>query len=97
MHNINDYVINTIILHHTRLSLSILTTTMLYLFVLSLLALANASALTTAINPNERLCFYADVDKAGQKIGVRLFLVLTSPLSQLPSSTLPSNLAVLSK
>ncbi|KAL5501158.1 hypothetical protein ACEPAH_9545 [Sanghuangporus vaninii] len=27
------------------------------------------SALTTAIAPNERLCFYADVDKAGEKIG----------------------------
>ncbi|KAH7886642.1 emp24/gp25L/p24 family/GOLD-domain-containing protein [Phlebopus sp. FC_14] len=30
---------------------------------------ANASALTTSIGPNERLCFYADVDKAGEKIG----------------------------
>ncbi|EIN04452.1 hypothetical protein PUNSTDRAFT_92806 [Punctularia strigosozonata HHB-11173 SS5] len=28
-----------------------------------------ASALTTFISPNERLCFYADVDKAGEKIG----------------------------
>ncbi|KAG8215804.1 emp24/gp25L/p24 family/GOLD-domain-containing protein [Butyriboletus roseoflavus] len=28
-----------------------------------------ASALTTVIAPNERLCFYADVDKAGEKIG----------------------------
>ncbi|GBE85745.1 emp24/gp25L/p24 family/GOLD-domain-containing protein [Sparassis latifolia] len=28
-----------------------------------------ASALTTSISPNERLCFYADVDKAGEKIG----------------------------
>ncbi|CCL98459.1 uncharacterized protein FIBRA_00457 [Fibroporia radiculosa] len=28
-----------------------------------------ASALTTAIGANERLCFYADVDKAGEKIG----------------------------
>ena len=28
------------------------------------------SALTTAIAANERLCFYADVDKAGEKIGV---------------------------
>ncbi|KAL5513952.1 hypothetical protein ACEPAG_2713 [Sanghuangporus baumii] len=27
------------------------------------------SALTTAIAPNERLCFYADVDKAGEKLG----------------------------
>lgn len=31
----------------------------------------NASALTTTIAPNEKLCFYADVDKAGEKIGVR--------------------------
>ncbi|KAH0835672.1 Aldehyde/histidinol dehydrogenase [Lanmaoa asiatica] len=30
-----------------------------------------ASALTTIIAPNERLCFYADVDKAGEKIGVQ--------------------------
>lgn len=29
-----------------------------------------ASALTTMIAPNERLCFYADVDKEGEKIGV---------------------------
>lgn len=33
------------------------------------------SALTTAIGPNERLCFYADVDKAGEKIGVRPLLI----------------------
>lgn len=32
---------------------------------------AHAAALTTAIGANERLCFYADVDKAGEKIGVR--------------------------
>ncbi|KAH8111602.1 emp24/gp25L/p24 family/GOLD-domain-containing protein [Phellopilus nigrolimitatus] len=32
-------------------------------------ALVWGSALTTAISPNERLCFYADVDKAGEKIG----------------------------
>ena len=30
-----------------------------------------ATALTTALAPNERLCFYADVDKAGEKLGVR--------------------------
>ncbi|KAI6152960.1 emp24/gp25L/p24 family/GOLD-domain-containing protein [Pisolithus thermaeus] len=30
---------------------------------------ARASALTTSVSPNERLCFYADVDKAGEKIG----------------------------
>lgn len=45
------------------------------LLVSSVLFLASiqhvkASALTTIIAPNERLCFYADVDKAGEKIGV---------------------------
>jgi len=30
---------------------------------------ATSTALTTAISANERLCFYADVDKAGEKIG----------------------------
>ncbi|OCH84861.1 hypothetical protein OBBRIDRAFT_798721 [Obba rivulosa] len=39
------------------------------LFFLRLLHLADASALTTSIGANERLCFYADVDKAGEKIG----------------------------
>ncbi|KAH9846024.1 emp24/gp25L/p24 family/GOLD-domain-containing protein [Lenzites betulinus] len=29
----------------------------------------HASALTTAIGANERVCFYADADKAGEKIG----------------------------
>lgn len=44
----------------------------LFALALSLLPLSvSASALTTAIGPNERLCFYADVDKAGEKIGVR--------------------------
>lgn len=33
----------------------------------------NGSALTTPIAPNERLCFYADVDKVGEKIGVCSF------------------------
>lgn len=37
-----------------------------------LLSGAHASALTTSIAANERLCFYADVDKAGEKIGVRV-------------------------
>ncbi|KAJ6589119.1 emp24/gp25L/p24 family/GOLD-domain-containing protein [Mycena capillaripes] len=41
--------------------------TLFYLINLSLHA--RASALTTAIAANERLCFYADVDKAGEKIG----------------------------
>lgn len=59
--------------HHFRLS----TTMELWHLLLScfwslwLAASANAAALTTAISPNERLCFYADVDKVGQKIGVR--------------------------
>lgn len=30
------------------------------------------SALTTTVGPNEKLCFYADVDKEGEKIGVSL-------------------------
>jgi hypothetical protein len=42
------------------------------LLPLWLAAMVNASALTTTISPNEKLCFYADVDKAGEKIGVRL-------------------------
>src|SRR5882724_7235816 len=32
---------------------------------------ARGSALTTTIAANERICFYTDVDKAGEKIGVR--------------------------
>ena len=39
--------------------------------VLILASLAHASALTTTIAANERICFYTDVDKAGEKIGVR--------------------------
>ncbi|KAJ6482155.1 emp24/gp25L/p24 family/GOLD-domain-containing protein [Mycena vitilis] len=38
-------------------------------YLINLSILARASALTTAISANERLCFYADVDKAGEKIG----------------------------
>lgn len=33
-----------------------------------------ASALTTPIAANERQCYYVDVDKAGEKIGVRSFM-----------------------
>jgi hypothetical protein len=52
---------------------------LLPLFTLfSILAHVRASALTTAISPNERLCFFADVDTAGEKIGVR-FPPLTRP------------------
>jgi hypothetical protein len=42
--------------------------------LLTLLALATtvySTALSTLLTANERLCFYADVDKAGEKIGVR--------------------------
>ena len=39
------------------------------LFLLSPLHV-RGSALTTTIGPNEKLCFYADVDKEGEKIGV---------------------------
>jgi hypothetical protein len=42
--------------------------------ILTLLGLATtaySTALTTILTPNERLCFYADIDKAGEKIGVR--------------------------
>lgn len=41
---------------------------------LSVASSALGSALTTTVAPGEKLCFYADVDKAGEKIGV-------SPLS----------------
>ncbi|KAI3612332.1 endosomal cargo receptor [Moniliophthora roreri] len=41
------------------------------IYLLHLCLLARGSALTTAISANERLCFYADVDKAGEKIGVQ--------------------------
>ena len=47
----------------------------LFLSLVCFLQLAirtHAAALTTAIGANERTCFYADVDKAGEKIGVRV-------------------------
>lgn len=49
-------------------SLAVLTSA---LFVLQILSSVKATALTTTVAPNERLCFYADVDKAGEKLGVR--------------------------
>jgi len=39
--------------------------------LLGLAATAYSVSFTTPVTPNERLCFYADVDKAGEKIGVR--------------------------
>ncbi|KAF8170670.1 emp24/gp25L/p24 family/GOLD-domain-containing protein, partial [Mycena galopus ATCC 62051] len=38
-------------------------------YLINLSLHVRASALTTAIAANERLCFFADVDKAGEKIG----------------------------
>lgn len=59
-------------------------------FLLSCLSLivlftssAHATALTTAIGPNERLCFFADVDKAGEKIGVCISRIPSHNPSQL--------------
>ena len=43
-----------------------------FLFLFSLFPFINAAALTTQLAANERLCFYADVDKVGEKIGVSL-------------------------
>ncbi len=42
------------------------------LTLLSLATTAYSTALTTILTANERLCFYADVDKSGEKIGVCL-------------------------
>lgn len=36
----------------------------------TLLPRASATALTTAVGANQRLCFHADADKEGEKIGV---------------------------
>ena len=49
------------------------------LWFLQLLETARATALTTALAANERLCFYADVDKAGEKLGVRFASSSTTP------------------
>ncbi|THH15118.1 hypothetical protein EUX98_g9515 [Antrodiella citrinella] len=46
-----------------------MTIPFLLLPLLLFTAHTHATALTTAIGPNERLCFFADVDKAGEKIG----------------------------
>ena len=42
-----------------------------FLTLLGLATIAYPTSLTTLLTPNERLCFYADADKAGEKIGVR--------------------------
>jgi hypothetical protein len=48
------------------------------LTLLTLATTAYSTALTTILTPNERLCFYVDVDKAGEKMGVRPFNYLLS-------------------
>lgn len=40
--------------------------------LISQIHLIRASALTVAISANQRLCFFADVDKEGEKIGVSI-------------------------
>jgi protein ERP2 len=50
----------------------------LFLFLILLCRYVRATALTTAIAANERLCFYADVDKAGEKIGVSIAVTISS-------------------
>lgn len=40
------------------------------LFVLYLSLTARSAALTISLSPNERACFFADVDKPKEKIGV---------------------------
>lgn len=62
----------------------------LFLSLLCFLQLAvrsHAAALTTAIGANERVCFYADADKAGEKIGVRARVRLLSTPLLMPASS----------
>lgn len=47
---------------------------LLLLALLSAVPPAAGSALTTTINANERSCFYAAVDKVGEKVRVPLAL-----------------------
>ena len=57
-----------------------------FLSLLCFLQLAlrtHAAALTTSIGANERLCFYADVDKAGEKIGVSILRLFPYRLPEL--------------
>ncbi|KPV78621.1 uncharacterized protein RHOBADRAFT_23682 [Rhodotorula graminis WP1] len=60
------------------------------LVVVALLAAAPraaASALTTTINANERSCFYAAVDKVGEKVG--FYFAVCRPPPSLPSARPP--------
>ena len=54
-----------------------------FLSVLQFSIKADATALTTAIAANERLCFFADVDKAGEKIGVSILGSYVGSISKL--------------
>jgi hypothetical protein len=59
--------------------------------LLGLATTVYSTSLTTLLTPNERLCFYADVDKAGEKIGVRTPTIIFIHLTRVPfpSSTSP--------
>ena len=48
--------------------LSLLVSTLVVILLASWVPTAEASALTTTIPANERTCFYANVDKAGEKV-----------------------------
>lgn len=52
-----------------------------------LAAYVRASALTAPIPANARQCYYADVDKAGEKLGVRVSRALRLANSNLPRSS----------
>jgi hypothetical protein len=58
------------------------------LFLFFLVSSVNAAALTTALSANERLCFYADVDKAGEKLGVCLILSSSESTTYVFSSSI---------
>lgn len=62
--------------YHTAMASSLFCA-LCFLYLLRCLATVRASALTTSIGANERLCFYADVDKAGEKIGVCTLIIFS--------------------
>lgn len=53
---------------------------LLSLVLLTTLPRVDASALTTTINANERTCFYALVDKVGEKVSPSILLSESSPV-----------------
>ena len=70
----------------SSLAMAVVFTLLLsFLSFLQLASRAHAVALTTSIAANDRVCFYADVDKAGEKIGVRIFQPLVCSPRELTS------------